>query len=377
MTMTTLTSLDLRAALPRPRQLLKISPATGAPHWVALRAGLSIGLPLLALWLTGRLGWSLYAAFGAFASLYGRDTAVTARLRMQLQAGTALTLAVAAGVAVGCCADRRWLAVGAAACCAFTGSLAGDRLQWHPVGPLFLVFGLAAVAARPSTPGQLPVALAVTAGTALAATVIGTAASTAASRSGLPRRGPAASPAASPREKVTPQAAWQSAQASRHAVAVLLSGTAATAIGIGHPYWAMVAAVAAVTGADTAARLTRAVHRMAGTLAGVLIAAALLAPHLPLLAIIAIVAVLQFATELCVSRNYALAVLFLTPLALLMGTLSQPVSAWSLVHDRAIETIFGVTAGIAVSLATHAFAPGSFHTSPAERHSKAAGSPAP
>jgi uncharacterized membrane protein YccC len=136
-------------------------------------------------------------------------------------------------------------------------------------------------------------------------------------------------------------------------VAVLLAGAAATAAGIGHPYWSMVAVVAAVTGADTTARITRAVQRVAGTLAGVLAAAAILAPHLPVPVLIAVIAALQAATELCVGRNYALAVIFLTPLALAMGTLAQPVGTWMLLHDRAIETVLGAVIGAAIALAVH------------------------
>lgn len=115
----------------------------------------------------------------------------------------------------------------------------------------------------------------------------------------------------------------------------------------------MVSAVVAVTGADTPGRLARAVHRLAGTLAGVLIAAALLAPHLPALAVIAVIAVLQGATELAVGRHYAIAVMLLTPLALAMGTLAQPVSIMTLLHDRTIETILGVAIGVIISLAAH------------------------
>jgi uncharacterized membrane protein YccC len=115
----------------------------------------------------------------------------------------------------------------------------------------------------------------------------------------------------------------------------------------------MVAAIVAVTGSDTAARLTRAVHRIVGTLAGVLFTAAILAPHLPVGALIVIIGLLQFATELVVGRNYALAVLFLTPLALIMGSLAQPVSISVLLHDRTIETVLGAAVGVVISLVAH------------------------
>ena len=344
----TLPAARLRAVLPGARQLVRLNPSAGA-HRVAVRAGISVALPLLVLWLAGRLAWSPYAAFGSFASLYGRDLPHRPRLRMQLQAGAALTLAVIVGTAAGCFPSRRWLAVLVVACCAAAGSLAGDRLRWHPVGPLIVVFGSAALATRPMSPGDILVAFAVAAGAALLAAAIGTA--------GRFRSG--SRPSATDPAPVRPMAAsahpgWQWRHAARYAVAVLLAGAAATAAGIGHPYWSMVAAVAAVTGADVTARITRAVQRVAGTLAGVVAAAAILAPHLPIPVLIAIIAVLQAATELCIGRNYALAVICLTPLALAMGTLAQPVGTWTLLHDRAIETVLGALIGAAVTLAPHA-----------------------
>jgi hypothetical protein len=344
----TLARGDLKAALPRPHQLTRVTPSAGA-HRVAVRAAISIALPLMVVWLTGHIAWSMYAAFGAFASLYGRDAAYGARLRMQLQAGTALVLGVTAGAAIGCSPDRRWLAVPVVAACAFLVSLLADRLRWHPAGPLFVVFGAAAVGAHAATPGQVPLAFAVAAAAALFAVAVGTAGrllklpGSATSRSANFTAAPPAGP----------YPGWLWTQAGRYGVAVLAAGAAATAIGIGHPYWSMVAAVVAVTGADTTARLTRAIHRVAGTLAGVGLGAAILAPHLPVGALIVIVGLLQFATELVVGRNYGLAVVCLTPLALTMGTLAQPASTWPLLDDRAIETVLGAVIGMAVSLAAH------------------------
>jgi hypothetical protein len=336
--------------LPTARHLVRVNPSAGA-HRVAVRAGVSVAVPLLVLWLTNRLTWSPYAAFGSFASLYGRDLGHQARLWMQLQAGAALTLAVTIGTAVGCSPGRGWLAVLAVAGCAAAGSLAGDRLYWHPVGPIFIVFGSAALASRPMSPSDIPVAFAVAASAALLAAAIGTA--------GRLRPGsrPVTAPLASARP-ASPRPGWQWGYAARYAVAVLLAGAAATAAGIGHPYWSMVAAVATVTGADTTARITRAVQRVAGTLAGVLAAAPILAPHLPVPLLIAVIAVLQAATELCIGRNYGLAVIFLTPLALAMGTLAQPVGTWTLLHDRAIETVLGAVIGVAIALASHVHPPG-------------------
>jgi hypothetical protein len=388
----------LRAALPRRQQLALVQPHNGA-HRVALRAGLSFTIPLLVLWLTGHLALSPYAAFGSFTSLYGRLEPYARRLRMQLQAGTGFVIAVTVGTSVACSADRRWLAVLGVTCCAVTGSLAADRLRWHPFGPIFLVFGAAALASMPATPARIPAAAALAAAAALLATAIaaagrplrctgraiaravslgaGLARAATGSVAGTTSVPPGASVAPGvpvPSDVVVPpgaalaaqtsgspaatagpadQSPWQWAQAARNGVAVLLSGTAAAAIGVGHPSWCMVAAVAAVTGPDTTARLTRAVHRALGTQAGVLVAAALLAPHPPAVTLIAAIFVLQAGAELLVGRNYGLAMLCVTPLALLMGSLAQPAAAGVLLRDRAIETLLGAAIGIAVDLAVY------------------------
>ncbi len=56
----------------------------------ALRAGISVAVPLLAVFVAGRPEWSMYAAFGAFTSLYGRTRTGRARLVMQASAAAAL-----------------------------------------------------------------------------------------------------------------------------------------------------------------------------------------------------------------------------------------------------------------------------------------------
>jgi hypothetical protein len=351
--MATLASPDrcLRSALPRRQQLVLIQPHNAA-HWVALRAGLSFTIPLLALWLTGHLAWSPYAAFGSFTSLYGRLEPYGARLRMQLQAGTGFTIAVTLGAVVACSAERGRLAVLAVTGCAAAGSLAADRLRWHPFGPIFLVFGTAALAAIPAVPARIPVAAALAAAAALLSIAIASAGRLVGYQGNAAAASAPAAAAASPAATAGParRPAWQWAQAARNGTAVLLSGTASAAFGIGHPSWCMVAAVAAVTGPDTTARLTRAVHRAAGTLAGVAVAAALLAPRPPVVTLIAAIFVLQAGAELLVGRNYGLAMLCVTPLALLMGTLAQPTAAGVLLRDRAVETLLGAAIGIAVDL---------------------------
>ena len=344
---------SVHAALPHARDLCRVAPHNGA-HRVALRAALSMTVPLLALWATGHTQWSLYAAFGAFTSLYGRQLAHLPRMRMQVTAGTALTLAVTVGTTLGAYLDNRWLSVFVVAACAMLASLAGHRLSWHPGGPLFVVFGSAALATFPAAPAQIPVALGVAAGSAALAVIIGGVGS-------LRRPARLQAPPNKARQNTPAVSSWIGAEARaealRYGVAVLAGGLVATAAGIGHPYWSMVAAVVAVTGSDTTTRLARSVHRIAGTFLGVLVAAALLAPLLPVPAIIGIVAILSAGAEMFVGRNYGLTVIFITPLALIMGDLVRPASEWTLLHDRMIETVLGAVIGTAVTALAHRSAP--------------------
>jgi uncharacterized membrane protein YccC len=137
-------------------------------------------------------------------------------------------------------------------------------------------------------------------------------------------------------------------------VATLAAGIAALLIVESHWYWAMVGAVAAVSGARTSARVIRGIQRLLGTLLGVLVAAAVLGLALPPLAVIAIVVLLQTAAELFIGRNYGIAMVFVTPLALLMVSLASPTPADVLLRDRVIDTIIGVAVGTVVAVVSAA-----------------------
>jgi len=133
-------------------------------------------------------------------------------------------------------------------------------------------------------------------------------------------------------------------------VATLLAGIAGVLLVGTHWYWAMVGAVAAVGGAHVTARLIRGVQRLVGTLLGVLIAAGLLALHLPPWLVIVAAVVLQAGAELFIGRNYGLAMIFVTPLALLMVSLASPVGTVLLLRDRVLETVIGVAVGTIVAI---------------------------
>ncbi|MET7969206.1 FUSC family protein [Micromonospora sp. NPDC005305] len=321
---------QLRATL---RGLLHVRPAPGA-HRVALRAGISVLVPLLAVLAAGHPGWSVYAVFGAFTSFYGRNHVHLSRVAMQASAGAALTGSVVLGVLVGALPSRAWVAVPVAAVVAALGAVLAAAQDWHPPGPLFLVFAFGAVASAPHTVSDVPVAAALAGLSALFSLLVGNAGSVLRRQRSRPAR-------------LAHVWTWQP---MRYALAVVLAGGVATAVGIGHPYWAMVAAVAPLSATGVTAQLVRAAHRILGTLLGLLTSAVLLAPALPPYATVLVVAVLQIVTELLVGRNYGLALLFITPMALLMGQLAVARPAGQLLYDRGVETVIGGVVGGAIVL---------------------------
>ncbi|WP_244932099.1 FUSC family protein [Nocardioides sp. W7] len=318
--------------------LLGLGPHDGA-HRVAARAGLSVLVPLLVLLATDHLAWSAYAAFGAFTSLYGRTRVGGSRLRMQAALGLLLTALVTLGVLVGTYDGRAWLAVPLAALVAAGASVASDTWQWHPPGALFPVFAFTACASVPSSPADAATAALVAGATAAFAVVVGNAGSWWRRVHG----GPApVVPDLGPAEGRLRTLALPSG------LAVLAAGALATGVGIGHPYWAMVSAVVPLAARSRSAQLTRGVHRVVGTGLGLLVAGVVLAFEPAGLVLVLVVVALQVVAELLVGRNYALALVAITPLALLMVHLASPVPARDLLVDRGLETVIGVAVGLAV-----------------------------
>ena len=64
-----------------------------------------------------------------------------------------------------------------------------------------------------------------------------------------------------------------------------------------------------------------------------------------------VIAVCQFGAELFIARQYLLAQIFVTPLALISTLLVAPAAPGILLRDRIVETVIGAAVGIAVVLA--------------------------
>ncbi|MGW9157385.1 FUSC family protein [Microbacterium sp. NPDC055665] len=322
--------------------VLRVGPHRG-DHRVALRAAISVAVPLLVLWMLGRLDLSIYASFGAFAALYGRHDVFRDRIRMQASAGGVLLAAMLIGTALSVVSAPAAVSILVLAVIASAVTLLAYTMRWHPPGPLFPVFAVGACATIPATAASFGDVLlvggaSVLFGLAVTAVI------------GLFTRSAQDAPPRS-RQPVGP-IAWE--MAATVAVAIVGAGFAGFLIMDSHWYWAAVGAVAAVSGPQLNARVIRGIQRLVGTLLGILVAAGVLAIDLPPLAVIALVVLLQAAAELFVGRNYGIAMVFITPLALLMVHLAAPTPVDVLLQDRAIETVIGVAVGTVVAVASAA-----------------------
>lgn len=133
-------------------------------------------------------------------------------------------------------------------------------------------------------------------------------------------------------------------------IAVALSGLAALLLVSDHTYWAMAAAVLMLhQGLNWTRTVVRGTERLVGTLIGLGLAAVILSWQPQGWWLVASIALLQFTIEMLVVRNYAVAVVFITPLALTIAAGGRPVP--DLGHyllARGLDTLIGCAVALLV-----------------------------
>ncbi|MFH9042172.1 FUSC family protein [Streptomyces sp. NPDC017966] len=139
--------------------------------------------------------------------------------------------------------------------------------------------------------------------------------------------------------------------AVRTALGCALAGYASLALGIGRPYWALVTA-ASLYQANITLTWNRAVQRVVGNLAGVLLFAALVpVAHLGPLALVLCCLLCNFGAEALIGRNYWLGTVCVTPLALLVTEFAGHQRPGDLITERAVDTLVGALVGFAAAVA--------------------------
>ncbi|MGW5152387.1 FUSC family protein [Rhodococcus koreensis] len=140
----------------------------------------------------------------------------------------------------------------------------------------------------------------------------------------------------------------------RCAGAGLTAGALALALHVGHAYWAVLSATIVLHGGlDRGSTFLRAGHRLAGTLAGVLVISAVEPLQPPPALQLTIVIVAVWGMNLFLPRNYALAAGFITVMTLQANIAITSVDVTSsLVVQRVLATLIGVSTALVVLVST-------------------------
>jgi magnesium-transporting ATPase (P-type) len=120
-------------------------------------------------------------------------------------------------------------------------------------------------------------------------------------------------------------------------------------------YWISIAAVAIIQGRNFEHVRQRNMHRILGTFIGIGLAWLILIFNPEKIVMIVIITVLQFIIELFVVRNYGLAVIFITPLTILLTETGSEVhhQVETLMQARLLDTIIGSLIGLAAGFFLH------------------------
>ncbi|MEU6100529.1 FUSC family protein [Streptomyces flaveolus] len=138
--------------------------------------------------------------------------------------------------------------------------------------------------------------------------------------------------------------------AVRMALGTGVAGGVAALLHLERGYWAAVSAAAVLHSVNLRTTSQRAAQRALGTAAGLLLAFAALAAGVEPVVLAVLIVVLEFLLEYAVVRNYAMAVVFVTPLALLLSDLAAPAPAGELVLDRVLGSVVGIVVALVCAL---------------------------
>lgn len=330
------------------RELFVLRPSPGRLP-IATQAGLAMGLPITIYTLAGRPQLGLLASTGAFTALYLATRSRQDRAKflpliaLGLVASSAIGVATASSLVGSLIALFVVAAVSAPLC---------FGLGVGPPGALFFIL-ITGVSSRLTAPtrlegaaipgelvlGMLAVGCLIAYLVVLAPLVVPRVRRRATDVYG--RRGPLRFRFDDPSRVIVFRLVVASA------IAVLI----AAPLGVHRVYWVLLTVVAILQNGHHI-RLTalRGIHRILGTILGVGLFAivALLNPTGLWLA--GLLAVLQFAVEMIVIRNYGLALVLITPLALTIAAQGHTEKLVDVVRDRVLDTLIGGAIALLVLL---------------------------
>ena len=125
-----------------------------------------------------------------------------------------------------------------------------------------------------------------------------------------------------------------------------------------NPYWVPVSCLAVVQGANIREIWNKQLHRMIGTTLGLLMISAIFqTPPSSDWQIAGWIVLFSFAIEMTVTRHYATAVMFITPMTILLADAGRAhqSSLWSLAQSRLMDTTVGCCVGLLGGFILHSW----------------------
>jgi hypothetical protein len=318
-------------------------------RWSAgVQAAIATGVPLAVFTAAGHQPRGLIAVLGAFTALYCATLRLSDRVVALPLVGAGFVLASALGVL---CAAEAWLTTMCPIAVAVLACAIAFRVDLGPPGPMqfVLVAGISGNIAAPAELGAasvngflIPLLVAVGAMSAYLLVIGPLALPFVRQREGKPASFRAVFTLAPFDEETT-------VVAMRVVIAVAVASVVSLPLGVNRAYWVIMVA-GAVLQASHVRRLTviRTVQRVLGTIVGVALFALLVAMQLSALWLVVIVALLQFAIEVVVARNYGLALIFITPLALMISGAVGTDDPIVLAGERIVDTLLGAFIALVV-----------------------------
>ena len=328
------------------RSLFQLQPAPSRVP-IAVQAGIAIGLPIAVLTLFGQPQLGLIASTGGFLALYLSNRSRRQRAILLPFIGLGLIASGAIGVAVAWSTPLSLIALfllTVIASVILLGFGAG------PPGGLFFML-VAGASIRLTAPPELD-GVGLDGGLVIGMLVIGAVLAYAVVMA------PLLLPSVRRRDReLHAQGTRMRFDFSgdtrviliRLAIASALAVTIAAPLGVHRVYWVLLTVIAILQNGRRL-RLTalRGVARVLGTFVGLGLFALILHFDPQGLWLALVLALLQFTVELVVVRNYGLALIFITPLALLIAAQGDPRDVATITVTRVVDTLLG--AGIALLL---------------------------
>lgn len=326
-----------------------------------MRVGAAVTLVFVIGGLTGQQDVAGFAALGALVAAFCRPDPYPVRLGRLVVLGGGITASIGIGAMLGVSASP--LVVEIVVISVMAGLAAYLVWSLHIVGPGAVVFMFGAVGAQSFAVdgGDVIRAVAVTAGGA----VIGVIAALApwlvqllwhAMNGGPGEPSSCADSTPAQRESI-----WTTLSRAPHrtlvaagvriAAAGAIGAAVAICLGLDHPMWAAMGAVATMQGVGYHVAIHRGVQRLLGNVVGALLAAGLLALPLGYWGAVAAIIVFQTIAEIASTVNYALTSVAVTPMALLLTGLGAGLAP-NVAIDRILDTGVGIATGIVIAALT-------------------------